>query len=282
MARLGRPRRPALDAATRRSVRSECTSWTAGWRSAGWEGLLDGSGTRPAARLLPRPRSLLHLRRSSPGQLGFPVHAPVRDVRRRGGGVHPHLRVHRGHGVRARHGAAGLPDRGAARRPAVVAALRRARVPVHGVHGDDGVHGRSPEHLALRRGVPGRRLPEGSGRGGGQGADPAVPAGLHGHPPALHRAAGRPPLRAGRVPVLAVGRAHRLARVVAGGPDRLADRALGLSRSGPGLGLQSVRLAGAVLPRERGSGGEEPAMGCPGSTAGGCSGWPRASRWSHS
>ena len=113
MARLGRPRRPALDAATRRSVRSERTSWTAGWRSAGWEGLLDGSGTRSAARLLPRPRSLLHLRRSPPGQHGVPVHAPVRDVRRRGGGVHPHLRVHRGHGVRARHGAAGLPDRGA-------------------------------------------------------------------------------------------------------------------------------------------------------------------------
>ena len=94
-----------------------------------------------------------------------------------------------------------------------------------------------PQQIALRRGVWRRQFSQRARPGGGQGVDAAVPARFHGHPAALHRAAGGSASRAGRVPVLAGSGIFGLVRALAGGPVRQSDRAGGLSGPGPECGF---------------------------------------------
>ena len=192
------------------------------------------------------PRPLLHLHRSPPQQC--PGGVTFQSVMfSDAAGVYPHLRLHRRHRVRSRHGAPGFRDSRGPCLPPGLAALRRPCLSVHDVHRDGGIHGRCPQQLTLCRGVQRRQLSRRAGRGGGQGADLAVPAGLHAHPAALHRPAGGASLRAGRVPVLAGGDVFRVLRALAGGPVGQTDRAVGLSGPRRSVAFQSVRLAALLL-----------------------------------
>ena len=117
--------------------------------------------------------------------------------------------------------------------PSRLAALRRPRVPVHDLRGAGRQHGGRLHQPALRRGIPRRRFPQGAGAHGHHGADAQVPAGVHGYPAALHRAAvGVAAVHGGGAPAGLAG-AGAVVRAVARGPVRQERRAHDLSRAWP-------------------------------------------------